>query len=73
MGCGTNHGQVALLHDKESTTALSGFKQQRAHLKREGGEDVAPVHHDCDKSFDGEFEGCLQDDLTETLNACGGA
>ena len=46
--CGTNYGQVALLHDKEATTALSSFKQQRAHLKREGGKDIVRVHHDCD-------------------------
>ena len=54
--CGTNYGQVALLHDKESTTALNSFKQQRAHLKSEGGKDIVRVHHDCDKSFDGEFK-----------------
>ena len=38
--CGTNYGQVALLHDKESTTALNSFKQQRALLKRERCKDI---------------------------------
>ena len=69
--CGTNYGQVALLHDKESTTALNSFKQQRALLKREGGKDIVRVHHDCDKSFDGEFKGYLQDNLIEITHTGG--
>jgi len=63
--------EVALLHDKESTTALNSFKQQRAHLKSEGGKDIVRVHHDCDKSFDGEFKEYLQDDLIEITHTGG--
>ena len=69
----TNYGITSLTKDREASTSLQGFKLHRNQLRRMGCEDrdIVRLHHDCDKSFEGELKQYLIDEHIEDTNTGG--
>ena len=69
----TNYGMTSLTKDREANTSLQGFKIHRNKLRRMGceGKDIVRLHHDCDKSFEGELKQYLIDENIEDTNTGG--
>ena len=53
----TNFGNVTLTKTREAKTSLEGFLEHRNILRTHGNsdKDIVRIHHDKDKSFEGEF------------------
>ena len=60
----TNYGITSLTKNRESSTSLQGFKIHRNKLRQLGHDDkdIVRLHHDCDKSFEGELKQYLIDE-----------
>ena len=69
----TNYGMTSLTKVREANTSLQGFKIHRNKLRRMGceGKDIVRLHHDCDKSFEGELKQYLIDENIEDTNTGG--
>ena len=69
----TNYGITSLTKDREAKTSLQGFKIHRNKLRSMGHEDkdIVRLHHDCDKSFEGDLKQYLIDENIEDTNTGG--
>ena len=69
----TNYGITSLTKNRESSTSLQGFKVHRNKLKQLGHDDkdIVRLHHDCDKSFEGELKQYLIDEHIEDTDTGG--
>ena len=71
----TNYGMTSLTKNKESNTSLQGFKIHRNKLRQIGqcqdDKDIVRLHHDCDKSFEGELKQYLIDENIEDTDTGG--
>jgi len=69
----TNYGMTSLTKNRESNTSLQGFKIHRNKLRQIGHDDkdIVRLHHDCDKSFEGELKQYLIDENIEDTDTGG--